>query len=139
MFRTCGYCHQSVDISPGAPAHVHHPKVCQDCKRELPISEFPPWQSSCDGHRHSCHDCSAAAHQRNVATQREQRVQRRAAWNEDLHRHGFRRHKTASGWSLSNVVTGEVVTEEQAEAAIQQHEEHASFEREMGRWTEPPF
>jgi hypothetical protein len=123
-------------MSPGAPAHVHEPKVCQDCKPELPISEFPPWQSSCDGHRHSCHDCSAAAHQRDVATQREQRMQQRAAWNEDLRRHGFRWRKTDSSRSLYNVVTGEVVTEEQAAAAIQEHE---SFEREMGRWTEPPF
>jgi hypothetical protein len=126
-------------MSPGAPPHVHDPKVCKECKRELPISEFPPWQSSCGGHRHTCHDCSGAAHRRNVATQRELRVQRRAAWNDDLRRHGYRWRKTDAGWSLSNVLTGEVVTEDQAAATIQQRAEHESFEREMGRWTEPPF
>jgi hypothetical protein len=126
-------------MSPGALPHFHDPKVCKGCNRELPISEFPPWQSSCDGHRHTCHDCSGAVHQRNVARQREQCVQQRAAWNEDLRRHGFRRRKTDSGWSLINVLTGEAVTEDEVAATIQQHEEHESFEKEMGRWTEPPF
>jgi hypothetical protein len=137
--RACGYCHQAVLMGPGAPAHVHDPKVCRTCTRELPISEFPAWPSSVDGHRHTCADCSMSAHQSDVAAQRTQRSERRTAWNEELRRRGFRWHRSRTGWELVYILSGRPVTEHEAAQIVEQLEDADDVQRESGRWGEPPF
>jgi len=81
MSTRCGYCGAYVDKDK--EAHIHDPKTCSACKRELPASQFPRWPSSADGRRHQCRDCirgERGEQQVKRAEDRERSRQRRNEW-----------------------------------------------------------
>ena len=93
VVRTCGYCHQEAVQGQ----HLHDPKVCRTCHRELPISAFPAHASACDGHRADCHDC-AKARGEVVRTQAAAAREAAKAREKDLLRsHGYAWSKSRRG------------------------------------------
>lgn len=88
------------------PPHVHDPKVCRECRRELPISAFEPHKSSCDGHRMICRDCSTAERHRQSTQRRQQTEQARRDEAALLRQHGYH-------WVLRGP-TGQIVTRDEA-------------------------
>jgi hypothetical protein len=97
----CGYCFQTVTRGSD---HVHDPKVCASCKRELPATSFQHWPSSADGRRHTCADCSSVQRVGQERTRQQSRQAQRQEENELLRDRGYRWQPTVAAgrktWQL---------------------------------------
>lgn len=114
--KHCGYCKQTV---PYDQPHVHDPKVCNTCSRELPAAAFPVHPSSADGRRHSCDACSGQRRTQLADEQRASREKHRREENQLLREHGYRWSRPTSPARLRLLdPTGKPVTKDDALAAI---------------------
>ncbi|MFJ3472532.1 hypothetical protein ACIPJ1_06315 [Microbacterium maritypicum] len=115
MTTRCGYCGENVDKRQGT--HVHDPKICSACKRELPTAEFPRWPSSADGRRHQCRTCVRGELDAQKVKRAENRERSRQWRNEWFRKNGYT-------WVV-RTPDGRYVTPLEAEHELDQKEQNA--------------